>query len=175
VNTHLLKELLRQKKCELAFIRIDDKSDKDLVKIPYLDDSFVAVFPSNHPHAKKKSIPLKDLADCKFLLSEESSSIYRKCIKACQDSGFEPNIVFTDPKPEDLIELVQKGMGIALLLKHLAIYLVNPNIAIVDVTPTISIRIYLCYLKGAKLSEAAKYFITNTEIQSQDKKLLFVD
>jgi hypothetical protein len=58
-------------------------------------------------------------------------------------------------------------MGIALILKHLAIYLVNPNIAIVDVTPTISIRIYLCYLKGAKLSEAAKYFITCTESQSR--------
>jgi DNA-binding transcriptional LysR family regulator len=73
VNTQLLKDLLRQKRCELAFIRIDDKKDTDLVTIPYLDDSFVAVFPSNHPFAKAKSIPLKDLADCKFLLSEESS------------------------------------------------------------------------------------------------------
>jgi LysR family transcriptional activator of glutamate synthase operon len=170
VNTQLLKDFLRQRKCELAFIRIDSKNDDDLEKIPYLDDSLVAVFPSNHPYAKMKSLPLKSLADNRFLLSEESSSIYRRCIKACQESGFEPNIVFTDPKPEDLIELVQEGMGTALILKYLAVYLLNPNIAIVDITPTVSIRIFLCYLKETKLSEAAIHFIEYTNYQRDVNK-----
>ena len=172
VNTHLLKKLLRQKQCELAFIRLDNKDDDDLEKIPYLEDSLVAVFPVDHPYAKKKSIPLKALADNRFLFSEESSSIYRLCIKSCQDSGFEPNIVFTDPKPEDLIELVQEGMGTALVLKHLADYLVNPNIAVVDVTPTVSIQIYLCHLKNAQLSNAARHFIECTISQREDNNSL---
>lgn len=172
VNTHLLKKLLRQRQCELAFIRLDSKDDEDLEKIPYLDDSLVVVFPANHPYAKRKTIPLRDLANNRFLLSEESSSIYRLCIKACQDSGFEPNIVFTDPKPEDLIELVQEGMGTALILKHLAVYLQNPNIAIVDVTPIESIRIYLCHLKDAQLSAAAKQFINCTITQRESNHLI---
>ena len=174
VNTQILKDLVRQKKCELAFIRIDNEVDDDLIKIPYIDDNLVAVIPADHPYAKKDVIPLEKLADNRFLFTEESSSIYRLCIKACRESGFEPNIVFTDPKPEDLIELVQEGLGIALMLKHPAVYLLNPNISIVNITPTMSIQIYLCYLKEAKLSNAAKHFIKCTEVQREKNKSMLL-
>jgi LysR family transcriptional activator of glutamate synthase operon len=168
VGTHLLKDLLRQKKCDLAFIRLDSQIDEDLIKIPYINDTLVAVLPTNHPYAKRKLIPLKMIADNRFLFAEEGSSLYKLCIKVCQESGFEPKVVFTDPKPEDLIELVQNGTGIALMLRQLAIYSSNPNITILDITPTASAQFFLCYLKGTKLSDTAKYFIecTNSFIES---------
>ena len=153
-----LKEMLRHKKCDLAFIRFTDEVDDDLVKIPYSIDTLVAVLPISHPLAKQKTIPLRMLADEDFLLIEKQTYLYRLCVNACKQSGFEPKIAFTDHKVGILVDLVIKGMGVALLMKQLALYVSNPTIAIVDVSPSVSTQISLCYLKGVELSDAAKHF-----------------
>jgi LysR family transcriptional activator of glutamate synthase operon len=99
------------------------------------------------------------LSNDDFLLLEKESYQYRLCISACEQSGFEPRVAYTDERIENLIELVSKGMGVALLMKPLALYLANPKIAIVDITPLVSTHISLCYLKGVELSNAAKHFM----------------
>ncbi len=170
VGIQTLKDFVRQGVCDLAFIRIDEENDDDLEEIPYLDDSIVAVLPADHPYAKMKSISLELLANEGLLLTDEVSSIYKLCVEACRESGFEPNIVYTDPKPENLIDLVQDRMGIALILKNLASYLLNSDIAIVDITPLISVHFYLCYLDKAELSNAAKHFIECTISQREINK-----
>ena len=76
-----LTEMLRQKKCELAFIRFADEVDDDLVKIPYAADAMVAVLPITHPLAKQKTIPLQMLADEDFLLIEKHTYLYKLCVQ----------------------------------------------------------------------------------------------
>jgi LysR family transcriptional regulator, transcription activator of glutamate synthase operon len=154
-----LKEMLRQKKCELAFIRFADELDADLDKIPFAVDTLVAVLPNTHPLAKLHSIPLQMLADEDFLLIEKQTYLYRLCVAACENSGFEPKVAFTDHKVGILVDLVIKGMGVALLMKQLALYASTPNISIVDISPPVSTQISLCYLKGIELSAAAEHFL----------------
>jgi LysR family transcriptional regulator, transcription activator of glutamate synthase operon len=84
---------------------------------------------------------------------------YRLSMKACEQSGFEPRVTYNDPEAENLVDLVIKGMGVTLVLKRLVLYHSNPKIAIVDITPSVSTQISLCYLKGVKLSDAAKHFV----------------
>jgi LysR family transcriptional regulator, transcription activator of glutamate synthase operon len=157
-----LKEMLRQEKCELAFIRDTNEVDEDLVKLPYTFDTLVAVLPATHPLAVLKTMPLKVLAGEDLLLIEEHTFLYRLCVNACRESGFEPKIAYADDRFENLVELVIKGMGVALLMKQLALYTSNPKIAIVEITPIVSTYINLCYLKGVELSDAAKQFILCT-------------
>jgi DNA-binding transcriptional LysR family regulator len=157
-----LKEMLRQKKCELAFLRYTDEQDDDLVKIPYSSDHLVAVLPSGHTLAAQASIPLQNLAQEDFLLMEKETKLYRLSIKACEQSGFEPKIAYTDQKLGNLIDMVGKGMGIALMMKQLALYLSTPKIAVVDIAPIVTTTINLCHLKGVDLSEAATKFIACT-------------
>jgi LysR family transcriptional regulator, transcription activator of glutamate synthase operon len=154
-----LKELLRQKKCDLAFIRFTDEVDDDLVQNRYAIDNLVAVLPVTHPLAGREAIQLELLADEDFLLIEKQTYIYRLCVNACRRSGFEPKIAFTDHKVGILVDLVIKGMGIALLMKQLALYAANPNIAIIEIAPSVTTQISLCYLKEGKLSEAARHFV----------------
>ena len=161
-----MKEILRQKKCELAFIRDTDEVDDDLVKIPYAVDTMVAVLPTSHPLAKQKTIPLRMLADEDFLLTAKQTMLYRLCIRACEQCGFEPKIAYTDHNLGNLCDLVIKGMGVALLMKQLALYVSNPKVAIVDISPCVSTQISLCYLKGVELSDAAKHFVRCSGAQS---------
>ena len=166
-----LREMLRQKKCELAFIRTRDEIDDDLIEVPYTVDTLVAVLPTTHPFARQKTIALRMLANDDFLLPEEHKYLYRLSTTVCKESGFEPKVVHTDDKFETLVDLVTKGMGVALLLKRLALYVSNPKIAIVDISPSVTTQINLCYLKGVELSKAAEHFIlcTRQHIESRVK------
>ncbi len=158
-----LREMLRQKRFELAFIRDIDEVDANLVKIPFAVDTMVAVLPAAHPLARRKRIQLRELANEDFLLIEKQKMLYKLCVRACQQSGFEPTVAYTDHKLENIIDLISKGMGVTLEMKRLAYYLSTSKIAIVEITPSISTQISLCYLKGIDLSEAAKHFIMCAE------------
>lgn len=167
-----MKKMVRQRKCELAFVRDTDEVDDDLVKIPYAVDPMVAVLPINHPLARQKTIPLRVLANEGLLLVDKQTMLYRLCVSACEHSGFEPRVAYTDHSVENLVDLVAKGMGIALLTRQLALYVSRPEAAIVDIAPTVSTRISLCYLKGAELSDAAKQFLLCAESQRANPGLL---
>jgi LysR family transcriptional activator of glutamate synthase operon len=157
-----LTEMLRQRKCELAFIREIDDAEDEFVKIPYVTDTIVAVLPITHPLAKKKTISLQMLADENFLLTLPGTMPYRLSMNACELSGFEPRVTYNDPEAENLVDLVIKGMGVSLLLKQLVLYhfSFNPKIAIVDITPSVTSYINICYPKDAELSDAAKHFLS---------------
>jgi LysR family transcriptional activator of glutamate synthase operon len=160
-----MKELLRQRKIELAFIRYTEDTDDDLVKIPYTVDSLAAVLPATHPLAKEKTISLQALADEDFVLSEKQTMLYNLCISACNKSGFEPRVTYTDHKHENIIDFVIKGYGVALMMKQLALYVSSPKIAIVDITPNVTTQINLCHLKGVEISPAAKHFLLCAEAE----------
>lgn len=162
-STQGLTEMLRQRKCELAFIRDIVDADDEFVKIPFITDTIVAVLPIAHPLAGQKSIPLRRLENESFLLEVPDTMPYRLSIKACELSGFEPKVVITDVDREYLIDMVSKGMGVSLMLKQILFHFSNPNIRLVDVTPTVTTQIYLCYPKGEKLSEAARHFVRCAE------------
>jgi|WetSurMetagenome_2_1015567.scaffolds.fasta_scaffold54794_3 LysR family transcriptional regulator, transcription activator of glutamate synthase operon len=129
----------------------------------------VAVLPANHRLAKQKTIPLRMLANEDFLLMAKQTMLHRFGINACEQSGFVPKIAYTDYNFADLCDLVARGMGVALLMKQLALYVSNPEIAIVDITPRVATQISLCYLKGIELSAAARHFVLCA--QSQGIKL----
>jgi LysR family transcriptional regulator, transcription activator of glutamate synthase operon len=158
-----LKEMLRQGKCELAFIRDIEDPEEEFVKIPYATDSLVAVLPIAHPLAKEKTIPLNKIKDENFLLEVPNTMPYRLSIKACELSGFEPKVTVTDVDREYLIDLVSEGMGVSLMLKQILLHFSDPKIITVDITPNVSTQISLCHLKEIELSDAARYFVSCAE------------
>jgi LysR family transcriptional regulator, transcription activator of glutamate synthase operon len=160
-----LRELLRQKKCALAFTRDIDEVSQDLVIIPYTVDTMVAVLPVTHPFAKQKTITLQSLSKEDFLLSEKQTLLYNLSIHACEECGFEPKVVLTDHKIENILDLVIKGLGIALMMKRSAFFSYRSEVAIVEIAPPISTKINLCHLKKVELSAAARHFIHCTEAQ----------
>jgi LysR family transcriptional regulator, transcription activator of glutamate synthase operon len=158
-----LTDMLLQGKCEMAFIRDIEDADDNFVQVPYFTDTIVAVLPATHPLAGKKTIPLRMLADENFILAVPGTMPYRLSIKACEQSGFEPRVTYNDPELENHVDLVIKGMGVSLVLKQLVLFHSHPKIAIVEITPSVTTQIDLCYLKGVELSDAAKHFLLCAE------------
>ncbi|MCD7757297.1 MAG: LysR family transcriptional regulator [Clostridiales bacterium] len=154
-----LKEMLRKNKCDLAFIREEGDTDEEFAKFPYTSDHLVAILPSTHPLAKRSSLQLKELKDENFLLLQPDSLLYSISTTACQKAGFTPNIAYTGKRAENIMDLVEKGMGVSLLMEKPILSLATPKVSIVDVTPTVSTNIYIYYKKNIPLSAAAKKFL----------------
>lgn len=174
-ESDILENMLRQKKCELAFVRQVDNSKDEFVVIPYVYDSLAAVLPSGHALASKTWISLEELKNEDFMEFPKHSRPYALLKSVCAKAGFEPRVVFTDHQIENILDLVGKGMGISLLMKKLALYLEKPGLAIVDIVPPITTQVSICYRKGEELTSGAKLlldFINSEFIHShtiQDK------
>jgi len=67
-------------------------------------------------------------------------------------------IAFKDKRPEDILGLLSKGMGIALLIRRQAKFYRNSGIVGIELIPAISSRISLIGEKSAALPPAARMF-----------------
>ena len=167
-----LLPLLREKKCELIFLReskLDFEKnfldDHEIVRIPYVQDRLTAVLPSGHPLAGNKQVTLRELKNENFCLIKEGTLLYEMSVNACQASGFIPNITFTSHRIDGILDMVSTGNHIALLTN---LHATPPKFApadeerpwvSVDLTPNINSQISLCYLANSRLSKSAQNFI----------------
>lgn len=167
-----LLNLLREKKCELIFLReskLDFEKnfldDHELVRIPFVHDRLIALLPSEHRLARKEQVTLRELKDENFCLIKEGTLLYEMSINACQDSGFIPNISFTSHRIESILDMVSTGDYVALLTnlhvtppKNAPLFENYPWVA-VDLMPNITSQISLCYIADNHLSKSAQNFV----------------
>jgi LysR family transcriptional activator of glutamate synthase operon len=150
--------LLESAECELAFIR------KSLVESPTLEhttfckDYMVVVLPRSHYLSAEKALQLQQLENEEFLFLDKGTALYDLCFDLCLGSGFTPKVKYTGHRPENIVDFVSQGMGIALLMKRHTDYFKNAGVTCIDVTPRVESAIYLTRIKSHKLSHAAKVF-----------------
>ena len=176
-DTLKVREWLIERRCELAFFRdsvayLEHDPDKErlLVKHPYSQDRLVAVLAKNHPLAENQSIELAQLSEEQFVLLQNGSMPYSLCMRACQEAGFTPRVVFTSHNLEALLDMVLKGDCVSLLFAgHVDFPRPFLNIegplppptpfAVLPIVPEIPTTVYLSYLKGTPPSPAASHFL----------------
>ena len=154
-----LAQLLRSGECELAFLRQAEAMERDLVRIPYADDSLVAVLRQDHALAGGDNVDLRQLAGESFLLLPEQTAVHSLCLQACRRAGFAPHIFYTGHRVENILMLVASGLGVSLLMKRHLEYLPHEGLAVLPLSPAVVTQISLCCRKGASLSPGARQFI----------------
>ena len=175
--------LLREKKCELIFLReskLDFEKnfldDQEIIRIPFVQDHLIAVLPCGHPLAGNIQITLRELKDETFCLIKEGTLLYEMSVNACQASGFIPNISFTSHRIESLLDMVSTGDYVALLTN---LHAAPPKFAHadeerpwvpVDLTPNINSQISLCYPANSRLSTSAQNFVNFCQYRCIEKQ-----
>ena len=178
-DTLEVREWLLERKCDLAFFRdsatyLEHAPDKEaqLVKLPYWQDQLVAVLPRDHPLASEPQIALSQLSDEVCALIKKDTMPYNLCMRACREAGFTPQVAFTSHSLEAILDMVTKGSCVALLFTNHVVFPTpdgsdsTPFVA-VPVEPAISTTIYLAYLKGVPLSQAAARFVSYCQLNGQ--------
>lgn len=154
-----LIQMLRQNRFELAFIRDCNERSDEFAKIPFAVDNLAAIFRENHPFAHRTSVSLRELKDEHFLFLPPDSLMFHLCMEECKKAGFTPRVVYSGSRADTILDLVNKGMGCALLMRKPIDFSQRHNVAIVDVVPKITTHIQIYYKKDAVLSNASRFFI----------------
>jgi LysR family transcriptional activator of glutamate synthase operon len=155
-----LEKLLQQNQCDFAFIRQVHDPGSQFIKKKYMSDTLVAVFPKGHPLSELPSLSITQLRNEQFVLQPTNSRPYNNCIAICKKHGFSPNVIFTDSQIDNILNFVEKGLGISLLMEKLVTYLDYDKVAIVKISPAVTTDISLCYNKNLLLDGEHKQFIS---------------
>ena len=89
--------------------------------------------PIEHPLAHRDKICISEVAREPFVIIPRSEAPnYDHMERLCTTHGFHPNIVFETPVLENLLLLVETGIGITILAKHTMAF-AGPNVRFIEI------------------------------------------
>ncbi|MCC8162680.1 MAG: LysR family transcriptional regulator [Lachnospiraceae bacterium] len=158
---------LNSRKCDVIFAHLPESASASIAfeSIHYCDDSLVCILPLDHPLAGEKVLHLNQLKDENFVVLAENSTIHNLIIDSCHRVGFSPKMAFICHRVDSVLDLVTKGMGVALLTEYLTFrpedgnFPENAPFAVAHVLPEVNVSVNLCYRKGDRLSPMARQFV----------------
>lgn len=115
-GTHNLAQQLVERKIDLAFINrplSGVPNGTEFLKLG--EDTYHLAVPDNHPLATERNASLAQLKDEPFIFHQTGQVASELCLKACQEAGFDPNIICRCGSPTTGLYMVRGGLGIALL------------------------------------------------------------
>ncbi|MBR2287341.1 MAG: LysR family transcriptional regulator [Clostridia bacterium] len=154
-----LAEMLRKSEIDFAFLRNRHISVDEFETIPISQDHLVAVLPKVHPLAREAKIHVEQLEGESLLLISRNSFMYQLCTDLCRNAGFQPKVVFTSQRAENLVELIEQGTGIGLLMAKPVAPILPDDLTLVDIEPRVTTTVFLAYLKDRKFNTACKRFL----------------
>ena len=154
----VIPSMISSHQCELAFFRDTPSLQYRYDTIPMRNEKVLAVMPEKHPLSKKGTIQLSELKNEPLIFLSANSVLHGICMDLCLSAGFLPNVIFTGSRPENIIDLVSRGMGTALLTETFFNYYPKEHTVGVDISPTAITRMVLAHLKDQDLSWPAQLF-----------------
>ncbi|MCD8337124.1 MAG: LysR family transcriptional regulator [Lachnospiraceae bacterium] len=166
-----LASQLSERKCDVIFAHLPERNitSMSFEKIHYLDDSLVCILPRKHPLSAQKELHLEQLKDETFIALAENTTVHQLILECCYRVGFSPKIAFLCHRVDSVLDLVTKGMGIAILTEYMTNRPEDGNFpesapfAIAHLLPHTSVSVDLCYRKDEDLSPMAKHFVRLVE------------
>lgn len=142
---------------DLAFVRGTDDDRFDY--IPVASDYLAVVLPADHPLSEEKSLSLSRLSGEDFCFLDKETGIYNLCLQLCAEAGFAPRIKYIGRRPENLLEMVASGRGIALLMQRHTEYLSGTDTVTIPLEPSVEMPVCVAKLKGKELPKWPRTFL----------------
>lgn len=116
--------------------------------IPFMEDRMVIVLPKSHRYADADHYPVEELCNEAFIMPGEGGDMDTRDL--LERFGIEPNIRFTTVENHTAINMVEEGLGIAVMNEYITKSW-DADVAIIPLEPssTITMGISLPSLEGA--------------------------
>lgn len=127
---------------------------------PIVKEEMKLVIHKNHPLASHKEVNIKDLEDEEFIFYHEEfalNQIIRNHFFIT--AGFEPKILFKSTQWDLMSEMVAANLGLTILPQSICNRLIDKDIEIISLQPTIMWRLAVITKKGRYISNAGRMFI----------------
>lgn len=164
-NSAYILEQLRLYKMDIGIVR-NVFTNEDLHTTALLSEEILVALPPNHKLATKSSVKLVDLANENFLMPYTTlgHGISDLIIEGCQANGFTPNIIYWGTETLPMLNMVQKGLGVAFPPKLFSIlndFSMPPLVKLKH--PTLYAKLNLVTLKNSVNKAATEQFLEITK------------
>ncbi len=116
LESQQLRPSLERADSDVIFIRTFGDEDQDLETIVTETDEFVAVMPVNHPLVQTRQLDLGQLAGENLLVLGAATNMYDPFLALVRLAGFHPQITYSGERIDLILDLVNSGMGIGVLM-----------------------------------------------------------
>lgn len=106
---------LRAGDLDLAVVYRYEPEEDELERLPLFDDPFVVALPERHRLARRRSVPLVELASERWVSPPPDTSHTRILLRLCREQGFEPQIAFETVDVATAQPLVAAGLAISVM------------------------------------------------------------
>ena len=160
-DTPSLLEALRRGRMDLAFLPLLDPPDDIVARVVACED-LVAVTQPNHALSGRHTVPLAELCQFSFVDFDVGWGTRTLVDRAFGDAGISRRTDFDVTDVETVVDLVSRGLGIALLPETVAASR-QPKIEVVELAePAICWELVVAYKRGQgnlPVSNAASAFL----------------
>jgi DNA-binding transcriptional LysR family regulator len=158
---------------ELVFCDAINSKDNRYESVTFCEDHLVAILNKSHHLAGTGLINLKLLKDENLLFMHKATPTYKLSNEICEKAGFTPNVFFYGGVIEDVLALVEKNMGVAILMKNFVHNYPQDNIVIREISPTAKRKIDLVHLAKRRFSTSAQLFWDYMQKWQKEKLIQF--
>ncbi|MBC8577246.1 LysR family transcriptional regulator [Yanshouia hominis] len=109
-----LLELLRRHEIDAAFITSmqQPEENSEFCMTTISSFSYFLAVPKGHRLAQEPFVHLEELREEPFVFHDRNLAMYRICMRACREAGFEPKIVCTTTHAWFRYYMIEAGLGI---------------------------------------------------------------
>jgi DNA-binding transcriptional LysR family regulator len=153
---------LAQGALDLALIILPlHTDDPALQTFPVFREPLVAAVPPGHPLGRRASLRIVELRDEPLVMFGEGYDLRDVTLAACRQAGFEPHAAVEGGEMETVLQMVQEGLGVAIIPSIVASRL-HAGRAVPFVRPRITRTAALAHRRDAAPSGAAREFAAMT-------------
>lgn len=91
----------------------------DLAALPILSDRLVAAARPDHPLTRRRRVTLATVCTERLVCLPPGTGIRAVFDRACADAGLHPDVALEASAPDSVIELAERGLGVAILAESM--------------------------------------------------------
>ncbi|WP_461213882.1 LysR family transcriptional regulator [Lacticaseibacillus sp. GG6-2] len=145
-------------KTDIIFTRLFDQPPAKYQVLDEEKDHFVALFPADHPKAQASSVSIQDLANESLLLLSPETGLSKPVLDLMQAAAITPTIGYTGQRIDLVAGMVNRGMGVAIMMGKSVPLNAYANIRAVPITPQITSRLAFMCLKTTPAPAVATFW-----------------
>ena len=115
LEPELAVRALRGGELDLAVVYRFDPVEDGVDSIHLFDDPYAVALPAGHRLARRKSVPLRELARERWVSPPPDTPYMRVLLRMCREEGFEPDVTFETIDIAMVQPLVAAGLAISVL------------------------------------------------------------
>lgn len=152
------------------YIMSQPPAELDLHTVPFLNNPLVAIARADHPLAREKNIPIKQLNGQSFIMREQGSGTRSAVLELFAKHKINVAVRLELGSNEAIKQAIAGGLGISVLSQHtLVSERTDSGLVILDVQHfPIQRRWYVAYLSGKRLSVIAQAFLDYLMAKSKE-------